>query len=202
MKHINIIGKKYNKLTVIDEKRVQCKDRVRYYLICLCECGNRKQIEKSKVVLGITKSCGCLKKEYDEKWGDSNALPYGEAAFNEVYNAYKRTAIRRGYVFELTKEQFKEIVVQPCIYCGDSLTNNHCKTANRGNFEYTGIDRYDNSKGYIIGNCVPCCKVCNRLKTNMSLDDFESKISKILERKNIWRNYETEIKQISKTRKK
>jgi hypothetical protein len=34
------------------------------------------------------------------------------------------------------------------------------------------IDRVDNSLGYVIGNCVPCCKLCNSMKSNLPKKTF------------------------------
>ena len=36
-----------------------------------------------------------------------------------------------------------------------------------------GLDRLDNSKGYVLDNVVPCCDKCNRLKhMNISKDEM------------------------------
>ena len=85
-----------------------------------------------------------------------------------------------------TKEEFIERATKECMYCGDKLTNTHKKLHNNGDFSYTGIDRYDNKKGYEKENCVPCCSVCNRLKTDMSIKDFKNKIVSILNRSDVW----------------
>lgn len=29
---------------------------------------------------------------------------------------------------------------------------------------YNGVDRKDNAKGYVTGNCLPCCWPCNYAK--------------------------------------
>jgi len=42
-----------------------------------------------------------------------------------------------------------------------------------------GIDRIDNSKGYIEGNMVPCCKICNWMKSDKSSIDFIQKCKDI-----------------------
>lgn len=42
-----------------------------------------------------------------------------------------------------------------------------------------GIDRVDNSVGYTIENCVPCCTSCNFMKGKMTKDDFIEKVSQI-----------------------
>lgn len=100
----------------------------------------------------------------------------------------KKSARLRGYDFELTKEEFREIVTKPCIYCGESLTQSKHKNFGNGEFRYTGIDRYDNSKGYILSNCVPCCKRCNRIKTTMSAQELADIVDTLQKRKDIWLN--------------
>ena len=51
------------------------------------------------------------------------------------------------------------------------------------NITYSGIDRIDSKEGYNINNCVPCCKICNMMKNNLSIDMFLSKIKQIHNRK-------------------
>lgn len=58
---INIIGKKFGRMTVISE----CKERrctVIYYL-CECDCGTRKIVQGQSLRIGAIKSCGCYQKE-------------------------------------------------------------------------------------------------------------------------------------------
>ena len=52
---MNLIGKKFSKLTVID------KSKKKYHWICECECGNIKD-KQYKLTSFRTKSCGCLRK--------------------------------------------------------------------------------------------------------------------------------------------
>lgn len=54
----DIIGLKFGKLTAI--KRMENKGHNQFYL-CKCDCGKEKVISKSSLILGRTKSCGCLK---------------------------------------------------------------------------------------------------------------------------------------------
>lgn len=179
----NIIGNKYGKLTVIDEISIRKNGRTRYYVKCLCDCGNTTTAEKAKVKNGITTSCGCVQKQMRNSLGERFRKP--NTAFNELYNAYKKSALRRNYSFELSKEEFENIATKPCIYCGDNMT--HIYRRNRlSSFRYTGVDRFDNTKGYTIENCVPCCKICNRLKSNMTIDEFEQRLTKVLARKDMW----------------
>lgn len=42
-----------------------------------------------------------------------------------------------------------------------------------------GIDRKDNSLGYLLPNCVSCCVTCNFLKNMMSANQFIDHVLKI-----------------------
>lgn len=74
------------------------------------------------------------------------------------YSIYRSSAKRRGLKFNLTLEQFSNLISRPCWYCGRSVRS--------------GLDRVINNNGYTIDNVVPCCLPCNRSKNNMSGADF------------------------------
>jgi hypothetical protein len=77
------------------------------------------------------------------------------------FTDYRSGALRRGIPFELTKEQFRDITNNDCIYCGAPKE-----------VAAIGIDRIDNEFGYTTSNCVPCCRHCNTRKLNLPLDVF------------------------------
>jgi hypothetical protein len=87
------------------------------------------------------------------------------------YSTYKTNATKRGLQFDLTLEQFDEITSKPCYYCGDFDYYKDMK--------YTGVDRMNSENGYFLENCVPCCNVCNTMKSNRITVDFLDKIKKI-----------------------
>lgn len=176
----NVIGLQFGELTVIEDIVKVHDGRSRRYLICKCSCGKTTTTAKDKVLRGYTLSCGHLQKEMRSRLGEKRKLPYGEATFNETYECYKKNAIKRNYSFELSKEEFKQIITQPCFYCGKKETQEKRDKQNNGSFKYTGIDRYDNTKGYIKGNCVPCCKTCNMMKGTMAVIEFKEKLETIL----------------------
>lgn len=106
-------------------------------------------------------------------------LPYGIANANRLFMAYKRYAKKRKREFSLTKERFLQIVVDACVYCARSLTQEYGQTTSNGLFKYTGIDRLDNACGYTETNSVPCCKDCNFMKRAMSREQFLEHIARI-----------------------
>lgn len=52
------LREKYNKLTVIGFNKNNYSN-----IICQCDCGNIKEVRKTHLLSGRTKSCGCLQKE-------------------------------------------------------------------------------------------------------------------------------------------
>jgi len=83
--------------------------------------------------------------------------------------------------FLLSKEEFFKITSQECYYCGGFNVSENI-LIEKINLDYCGIDRIDNSIGYIIENCVPCCNICNRMKLDLSYNGFTQHIKKILEK--------------------
>ena len=72
-----------------------------------------------------------------------------------AFRIYAYHAEKRGFEFSLRLDEFKSLVAQSCFYCGTHE-------------EPRGIDRWDNSVGYTIGNSRPCCDVCNKAKRDLN----------------------------------
>ena len=75
---------------------------------------------------------------------------------------YNRTAAGRWSLLKsnprkievgITREQHARLLTKPCHYCGGKLEETG-----------TGLDRLDHTRGYVRGNVVPCCGVCNTIK--------------------------------------
>lgn len=103
----------------------------------------------------------------------------------KYYQEYISNAIKRSIPFNLTFDQFNEIISQPCYYCG---TEPYVHTAmlKRANMQEpmlkcVGIDRKDSSKFYDVDNCVPCCSKCNLMKQTSTTKEFLDHIHKIIE---------------------
>lgn len=125
---------------------------------------------------GISKSCGCL-------YPGHNRLPKGKSAFNVLYKRYQLQAKSRNRDFKLTKKQFQKLTSKPCFYCGQLPIQKSTNPTWNGDYNYNGIDRLDNKKGYTIKNCVPCCKICNIMKGILSFEKFIYQIKKIAKRR-------------------
>ncbi len=179
----NLSGHRFGLWLVTDkhEQRLKDKNRNDYFWLCKCECGNESWVNTSKLISGLSLSCGCGSKKLISQ---KSKKKDGEAAFNMVYYQYKAVAKKYARCFELTKEQFLILSQKPCHYCGALPSNIRINRYNNGDFVYNGIDRVDSKKGYTINNCVPCCFWCNTMKSKYSVDEFLSHLRKILEYQN------------------
>lgn len=86
---------------------------------------------------------------------------------NGKYSSYRHGAKARGLRFGLTRKKVTQLCSAPCHYCG---------TKGPG-----GIDRVDSSKDYVRGNVVPCCWICNRMKSNSDEKSWYEHMQKILD---------------------
>lgn len=77
-----------------------------------------------------------------------------------AWGCYKHSAKVRGLEFSIQRQLFEELLMSQCHYC---YSPPH---------PLNGIDRVDNDAGYTAGNCVPCCKLCNRAKADLPIEDF------------------------------
>lgn len=192
MRKREVVGEKFGRLTVLEDRddTKHKEERKRRTLLCQCECGNIIEVNKYKVTSGYTRSCGCLFQETIDKWAESRKTPTNTSCINEIYGVYKKGAEIRGYEFNVSKEHFVDVITQPCIYCGRQYTSERRRKRKNEtiSFKYTGIDRYDNTKGYVEGNLVPCCKECNRMKTDHSVSHFLELLERVFARKEQWLN--------------
>jgi hypothetical protein len=107
-------------------------------------------------------------RKYQRAWNKKNYLKFrpGKVAYKKSHpeimrmSYYRTNAKKRGLDFLLSKDEFLRIIKMDCFYCGLPP------------MPMNGVDRKDNSYGYIEGNCVPCCARCNVMKMDSSVEDF------------------------------
>lgn len=175
-KRIDMSGKKIGRLEVIGIDRIQENKSGKkscFYKV-KCECGKELSMLGNNLKRGNSNSCGCLKKEI-------MSLPHGDASIHHMYRQYKNGAKKRNYSFDLSIEQFTEIVLKDCFYCGSppKLSKEVIKRPMNGKVPRNGIDRFNNFLGYTVDNSVPCCFTCNRMKMAWEVNVFLGHIEKI-----------------------
>lgn len=165
----NMIGEKHNHLTVIGKHTEKYKGQAMW--VCRCDCGEVVNVPGSDLRRGYRVKCKRECKEF--------GVAKGEASFNSAYSGYAKSARNRKITWDISKEQFREITSQDCFYCGCTPSSYYNRDDLNGRYIYNGIDRINNTIGYVRDNCVPCCWNCNRAKQILSISDFKSWIFKV-----------------------
>jgi hypothetical protein len=169
-------GKKFGVFTIKDT----FSEGKNKYFVCVCDtCGsivNRRwsdMYNRSNKFCNNCRTAPTIKKK-------------GEAAFNRLLRVYKDAARQRNLSWDLTREQFKKLTSSNCHYCGEEpkhivkgVYNNKGQYKLNGQYYHNGVDRRDSSKGYVLDNCVPCCKYCNLGKNDQSYEEYLERITKI-----------------------
>lgn len=99
-------------------------------------------------------------------------------AFRKLFYDYQRQAAKRGVPWALDAEQFRALVESPCVFCGNHRTQS--RRQHKHTYTYTGVDRWDNARGYERENVVPCCGPCNQMKSVLHGDDFIRALGRIV----------------------
>ena len=167
---LNLLNQKFGKLTVVSQSSTKDKSGAIKWE-CLCECGKFTIRTGSSLVYSAKHAdymitCGCRKT-------DKRSV---QTYLNSKYNTYIQNAKKRKLIFALTQEVFCFLIQQKCYWCKSKpkLPDKTCNySLNLGiPIETNGIDRYDNNLGYESTNCVPCCERCNKIKNNLSGEEF------------------------------
>jgi hypothetical protein len=138
-----------------------------------CDCGSPEKLVRGSKLRETLQSCGCLA---------GGLLLDGPR--RKMFRQIRDGAKRRGLEWSLSEDQVYELTSKPCHYCG-ALPENLCKSKRQegkpglAEYTYNGIDRQDNSVGYTVSNCVPCCTHCNIAKRDRGYQEFIDWISKV-----------------------
>jgi hypothetical protein len=138
--------------------------------LCECECGNTCERRSEDLGKGLF-SCGCI-----------NESPFRLVCKSRyIITEYQSNANKRNLTFELPDTQMEELLKGKCHYCGFSLEE---VRSDLREFAFLGIDRLDNTKGYIAGNVVTCCKICNHTKKAMTELSFLAWVKRVSDYQN------------------
>jgi len=87
----------------------------------------------------------------------------------------------RNIFWDLTLEQWSELVQQNCHICGSEpiLREGRLHDTIGRKVPINGLDRIDNEKGYTYTNVRPCCSKCNYMKHKLTDEEFMKQIEKI-----------------------
>jgi len=169
---------------VLEYKKPDGSPRTKVYWECQCDCGNI--CIKGNDVLNNRKrnfSCGCFRKQRitQTKLKPEN---HRENILVQTMARYRIEAKNRNYSFNLSKDEFIDVINKPCFYCATENSQFVTHPITKEKHWFSGIDRIDNRAGYEYNNIVPCCKKCNTKKNSID-PEMVVKLYNLLKEKGI-----------------
>lgn len=165
MAFVDITGKTFGQLTVLNE--VLPRGKVLKWL-CLCSCGNTKEIIGASLKNGSTKSCGCLhiaqnKKQFTKHGG----------YLTKLYQIHRAMLQRCGNPKHKMFLHYGARGITICDEWLDYLTFQKWANAT-GYSENLSIERIDVNKGYSPANCCWADKT-QQARNRRALHGYSSK---------------------------
>lgn len=143
---LNIIGKKFHRLTVLE--RVPRVGDSRWK--CKCDCGNITHALGYNLTGGAVKSCGCLQREEASKYMTKKKTIHGMARTRQyrIWNGMKNRCLNPN------SEGYKDYGAKGITVCERwHKFMNFWEDMKEGYSDNLSIDRKDNEKGYCKENC-------------------------------------------------
>lgn len=138
-----MIGKKFGRLTVLEE----CKERKRTEIVykCVCDCGNIKFTTGKLLRKGECKSCGCIK-------SNGNHITHGKT-HTRLYSIYRKIKQRCYNTNDKAYTNYGGRGINICNEWCDDFMAFYTWSMSHGYDDKLTIDRIDNNKGYSPNNC-------------------------------------------------
>lgn len=143
----DLTGQTFGRLTVLERTGIAKNRNIKW--LCVCICGNQKEIVSSSLISSITLSCGCLQKERTSKQNKT----HGESK-QRFYNIWKRMNVR---CLNPKSEAYKYYGARGITICDSWLTYENFKTDMYESYlshvkthgeKQTSIDRIDVNGNY------------------------------------------------------
>jgi hypothetical protein len=147
-KLINLIGKRFGKLTVINRAIKQYNNDGHVCWVCKCDCGNIVTVSGSSLRRKFTSSCGCLAKEKRKEATTKHGL--AKSRLDNIYCKIKSRCLNP------KEPSYKWYGARGITICDEWLQdkNKFFQWAiNNGYKNNLTIDRIDNNGNYEPNNC-------------------------------------------------
>lgn len=192
MKIVDLVGKKFNRLTVIKltgESRGGSK-----IWECICDCGNSAFISTRHLNRknNIIQSCGCLKKEKDKLIGKDSPYFQGYEGISQMFwtqhilksaKGTEGVKSRKKLEVSIDKEYLWNLFLEQNAKCALSGLDITLPTKHSDTLFTASVDRKDSGKGYIEGNVQWVHKHVNIMK-NMYDETYFINMCKLIAENN------------------
>ena len=155
MKKINLIGKRFSKLVVTEEKGINRWGN--YLFLCKCDCGGQKIIPSANLRDGRTTSCGCMSSRHSI--GNLN-LSHGfsrkghpESFYNRFMTIKARCNNPRNHKYSIYGARGIKCLWKSFEEFRDDMYKSYLIHVKRFGEKQTSIDRVDNNGNYCKENC-------------------------------------------------
>lgn len=167
---VKLVGQVFGELTVIKKVYVITKGDnsiPKWEVICSCgkiDVATTYQLKSKNPRKRLCEDCARRRPRKDKQ----------DKGLKSEHHNYRHNALNKGLNFEITLGDFSELITKSCEYCGkEPLPRGKHKAL------MNGLDRVDNSLGYLLTNVVPCCTVCNMMKKGLTKLEFLSHINDV-----------------------
>lgn len=139
-------GDKFSRLTTL--YKIHNHKKKNQYWLCICECGNLKEVSTCNLKSGNTKSCGCLNKEVVSK-----RFTKHHKSSDRMYHIYKGIKTRCYNNHNPAYPNYGGRGIAVCDeWKNDFMAFYDWSMSHGYDYDLT-IDRIDNNKGYSPDNC-------------------------------------------------
>jgi hypothetical protein len=181
MSHLNLVGKQFGRLTVVEglqTRRTSGGNPIARWR-CACSCGKERVVSTGSLRQGKVKSCGCLRTELTQQRGFENKTHGGfsksvsekdRIKWQALCNIYER-AKRRGYESDIELGDLPKLG-DVCPVLGIKFKTGTLKNKDSA----PSIDRKNTNLPYLKkykDNLVFISHRANRLKSDGTIEEFQ-----------------------------
>lgn len=151
----DLCGKKFGRLTAVEPFDMPAF-AVRW--LCRCACGNWKLVLSSSLVQGMTKSCGCLSRDYARQMNLEYSYRHGMAKRNQKDRVYNRWCGMKNRCYNHNDEFYPRYGGRGIRICRRYRNSfwEFFRDMGAVPFAKAQIDRRDNNGHYSCGKCPEC----------------------------------------------